>query len=56
VRAGGGEHQQRPAHDGKSIVDDMLAQENHVIAAMGIGDARHFAACSARWALPIAGS
>lgn len=30
------------AKDVKAIVDDMLAQENHVVAAMGIGDARHF--------------
>ena len=30
------------AKDVKAIVDDMLAQENHAVAAMGIGDPRQF--------------
>jgi hypothetical protein len=30
------------AKDVKAIVADMLAQENHVVAAMGIGDPRQF--------------
>ncbi len=34
-----GSHRCRPA-DVKAIVDDMLAQEHHVVAAMGISDGR----------------
>jgi hypothetical protein len=40
------------ARDVKAIVDDMLAQENHVVAAMGIGDPARFRGVFARMGIP----
>jgi hypothetical protein len=40
------------ASDIKAIVGDMLAQENHVIAAMGIGNAAHFRDVFAQMGIP----
>lgn len=40
------------ARDIKAIVGDMLAQENHVVAAMGIGDATQFRDVFAQMGIP----
>jgi hypothetical protein len=40
------------AKDVKAIVGDMLAQENHVVAAMGIGNASHFRGVFAQMGIP----